>query len=210
MRNSDQEHPAEPMETSDEALMIAYAQGDETALAALVRRYANRLLGYLVRMVADRAQAEDVFQETFLRVHRHAASFRPERRFKPWLFAIASNLAIDVLRRRQRSPIAVSLDAPAPSEQPMLERVPDPAPDPAANALRDEQRTLVRKALDALPPGQRSVVVLAYLEGLSYAETAQSLGCSIGTVKKQVSRALQTLARLLPNPPARFAEGGVT
>ncbi len=208
MRNSHQEENPEAMEQTDEALMTAYVQGDATALAVLVRRYADQLLGYLTRMVASRQQAEDVFQETFLRVHRKAASFTAGRRFKPWLFAIATHLAIDALRRRRRTPVTVSLDAPAADEQPLAARLPDPSPDPAADAIRNEQRAQVRRALDALPPRQRAALVLAYFEGLSYSEAAQSLGCSVGTVKTQMSRAFRTLARILPDAPLRTAQGG--
>jgi RNA polymerase sigma factor (sigma-70 family) len=74
--------------------------------------------------------------------------------------------------------------------------------------MRNEQRAQVRRALEHLPPRQRAALVLAYFEGLTYAEAAQSLGCSVGTVKTQMSRAFRTLARLLPDAPVRPAEGG--
>jgi len=189
MRNSLQNGELNPMETSDEALMTAYQQGDQTALAELVRRYADSLLGYLVRLCMQRQQAEDVFQETFLRVHRKSGSFRAGSRFKPWLYAIATNLAIDSLRRRSRW--FVSLDE---EEKPIV----DPNPTPSESAAQTDRQLQVRKALESLPPRQRATVVLTYFEGLSYPEAAQSLGCSVGTVKTQMSRALVTLERLLP------------
>lgn len=190
MRNSLQNGELNPMETSDEALMNAYQQGDQTALAGLVRRHADSLLGYLVRLCMQRQQAEDVFQETFLRVHRKAGSFRAGNRFKPWLYAIATHLAIDSLRRRSRWFVSLEED-----EKPII----DPGPTPSESAAQSDRQTQVRKALEALPPRQRATVVLTYFEGLSYPEAAQSLGCSVGTVKKQMSRALETLARLLPD-----------
>lgn len=98
MRNNQQNGELEFMEPNDEMLMTAYQQGDQTALAGLVRRYADSLLGYLTRLCMQRQQAEDVFQETFLRIHRKAGSFRAGSRFKPWLYAIATHLAIDNLR----------------------------------------------------------------------------------------------------------------
>ena len=170
--------------------MTAYQQGDPTALAGLVRRYADPLLGYLVRLCMQRQQAEDVFQETFLRIHRKANRFRAGSRFKPWLYAIATHLAIDSLRRPSRW--FVSMD----EEETELV---DPRPIPSESAARDDRQAQVRKALESLPPRQRATVVLTYFEGLSYPEAAQSLGCSVGTVKKQMSRALETLARLLPD-----------
>ena len=190
MRNNQQNGELEFMEPNDEVLMTAYQQGDQTALAGLVRRHADPLLSYLVRLCMQRQQAEDVFQETFLRVHRKAGSFRAGSRFKPWLYAIATHLAIDSLRRRSRWFVSLEED-----EKPIV----DPGPTPSESAARSDRQTQVRQALESLPPRQRATVVLTYFEGLSYPEAAQSLGCSVGTVKKQMSRALETLARLLPD-----------
>jgi len=190
MRNSQQNGELKPVESSDEALMTAYQQGDQTALAGLVRRYADPLLGYLTRLCMQRQQAEDVFQETFLRVHRNARRFRADGRFKPWLFAIATNLAIDSLRRRSRW--FLSLD----DEE---KEIADPNSTPAESAAKSDLRAQVREALESLPPRQRATVALTYFEGLSYPEAAKSMGCSVGTVKKQMSRALETLARILPD-----------
>ncbi|MFH0952851.1 MAG: sigma-70 family RNA polymerase sigma factor [Verrucomicrobiota bacterium] len=208
MRNTPQSEPLDGSERSDEVLMAAYQNGEESALAELVRRYANLLLGYLTRMNLVQQQAEDVFQETFLRVHTKARSFRTEGRFKPWLFAIATNLALDTLRRQRRRPPPLSLDAEDAQHRSLMDRVPDRGPDPAEAAARADQRARVRRALEALPPRQRATVTLAYFEGLSYPEAAAALGCSVGTVKKQMSRALRTLARLLPDANPETIGGG--
>jgi RNA polymerase sigma-70 factor, ECF subfamily len=210
MRNEPQSEPPEPAERSDELLMIAHRNGSESALAELVRRYANPLLGYLNRMNLIHQQAEDVFQETFLRVHAKACSFRPDGRFKPWLFAIATRVAIDNLRRQRRRPSTVSLDAENGQDRSLMDQLPDAGPDPAETAARADQRARVRRALEGLSPKQRAIVVLTYFEGLSYPEAAQSLGCSVGTVKKQMSRALLKLARLLPEENHEASAGGVS
>jgi RNA polymerase sigma-70 factor (ECF subfamily) len=209
MRTS--EHPAESnaMELTDEALMQAHQHGDAAALAELVRRYANPLLGYLTRMNRDPQQAEDLFQETFLRVHTRAATFQPARRFKPWLYAIATHLSLDLLRRRERRPRLLSLDAEPAEGLPLAEQVADPGPDPSEAAARNDLRGRIRAAVETLPPRQRATLVLAYFEGLSYPETARTLGCTTGTVKKQMSRALHRLARLLPEAAPRPAEEGI-
>lgn len=178
----------------DEVLMAQFQQGDSGALETLVRRYADPLLGFLVRMTSDRAAAEDLFQETFLRVHLKAKSFTPSRRFKSWLYAIAAHLAIDRRRQIVRAP-SVSLEE---NEERLMNLLPDQRPTPADDAIISERKIRVRHAVDTLPARQRATLVLAYFEGLSYSEVAAAMGCSVGTVKTQVSRALHTLSRILP------------
>lgn len=184
----------------DEVLMASYQQGDVSALESLVRRYADPLLGFLVRMTSNRAQAEDLFQETFLRVHLKAGTFKPSLRFKSWLYAIAAHLAIDARRKAARAPATLPLET---ETERLIDHLPDGKPSPADNAVLADRKAQVRGAVDALPPRQRATLVLAYFEGLTYPEVAAAMGCSVGTVKTQVSRALQTLSRLLP-------EGGLS
>lgn len=189
-------------ERSDEELMDLHRQGDTCAFESLVRRYADPLLGFLVRTTNDRAAAEDLFQETFLRVHQKAGSFRPGARFKSWLYAIAAHLAVDRHRRQARAPTR-SLDAG--EEERLMDHLPDPAPGPAHAADTADQRARVRAAVNQLAPRQRATLELAYFEGLSYPEVAAALGCTVGTVKTQVSRALHILARSLPDPRSEHA-----
>lgn len=196
------------MPESDEALMAMYQRGGTEALDVLVRRHANALLGYLVRLTGDRHHAEDLFQETFVRVHVKASTFQTGLSFKRWLFAIATNLSMDFFRRRKRQPLLLSPDGGAEDPERMAQAVPDTAPDPAAQAVSAESKKRVVQALDSLPPRQRATLVLAYFEDLSYAEVARAMGCSVGTVKTQVSRALTTLARILPDARREALEGG--
>ncbi len=95
---------------SDEALMAAHLNGDTTAFEELVRRHGGSLLGYLTRMSGNRDRAEDFFQETFKRVHQKGHTFNVEGRFKPWLFAIATNVTMSGLRKTSRRPRVVSLN----------------------------------------------------------------------------------------------------
>lgn len=201
MRNSPQMQPVKDIAESDEALMLQFQQGGQDALESLVRRYADPLLGFLVRLCRDRTQAEDLFQETFLRVQSRAHQFTSGRRFKSWLYAIAAHLAIDH-QRRSRWRSWLSLDAPGPHEESPMQYLTDDHPDPARVAAGEDRKREVRAALDRLPARQRATLVLAYFEDLPYAEVAAVMGCSVGTVKTQVSRALDTLARLLPDPEA--------
>ncbi len=186
---------------SDENLIAAHLEGDPTAFRELVCRYGDGVLGYLCHMTGNRDQAEDLFQETFKRVHEKAYTFRGEG-FKSWLFTIATRVTIDGVRRRKRR-MTVSLNQESDCDEqtsPPLAGVADEnAADPADELVRQEQKEQVRRAVESLPTGQRATLVLAYYQQLSYREVAQALGCSVGAVKTQMSRALATLAQRLPD-----------
>jgi RNA polymerase sigma-70 factor (ECF subfamily) len=153
-------------------------------------------------MSRNREQAEDLFQETFKRVHEKAHTYRGSN-FKSWLFRIATHVAIDGLRKRKRLRV-VSLDQPLDcpgGNCETLEAVTaaDDACNPSEQAQRAEQAEQVREAIGALPAKQRATLVLAYYQQLTYREVGATLGCSIGTVKTQMYRALRTLAERLPD-----------
>jgi RNA polymerase sigma-70 factor (ECF subfamily) len=185
------------VEPSDEALIAAHRTGDSAAFGELVRRYADSLLGYLVRMIGDRQHAEDVFQETFIRVHAHAGRFCDDGRFKTWLFTIATRRSIDLLRKRGRGLVCISLDDDN-GETNLEKELPDSSGDPSFHAERKEVKEKVRAAVESLPGQQRAVLLLTYFHGLSYPEAAVALQCSVGTVKTHMSRALKSLAKKLP------------
>ncbi|MHC4656308.1 MAG: RNA polymerase sigma factor [Planctomycetota bacterium] len=186
----------------DKSLIDAHLEGDTTAFGELVRRYGDSLLGYLTRMTGNREQAEDLFQETFKRVHEKADTFRGSR-IKSWLFAIATNVAIDGFRRSKRLQVTSlnqKLDC-ADDESRELGAivVADNSYEPSQKAIMTERKEQIRQALELLPARQRATLVLAYFQQLSYPEVAQVLGCSVGTVKTQMYRALKTLAQRLPD-----------
>jgi RNA polymerase sigma-70 factor (ECF subfamily) len=189
------------MGSSDENLIAAHVRGDPAAFCELVRRYGDGVLGYLYHMTGNRSQAEDLFQETFKRVHEKAPTFRGGR-FKSWLFTIATRAAIDSSRRRRRmSMISLDQNDDCDGENPsqagtLADRN---AVDPADELVKEEQKQQVRRAIEALPVKQRATLVLAYYQQLSYSEVAEAMGCSLGTVKTQMSRALAALARTLPD-----------
>jgi RNA polymerase sigma-70 factor (ECF subfamily) len=188
------------MGCSDESLVAAHVAGDPAAFCELVRRYGDGVLGYLFHMTGNRGQAEDLFQETFKRVHEKAHTFRGGH-FKSWLFTIATRAAIDCRRRRRLT--LVSLDQPDDCGEENRSQAgalaDDNAADPADELVRQEQKQQVRQAIDMLPVKQRAALVLAYYQQLSYQEVAQVMGCSIGSVKTHMSRALAALARKLPD-----------
>jgi len=189
------------MENTDKSLIDAHRRGDPAAFGQLVRRYGDSVLGYLVRMSGNREKAEDFFQETFKRVHEKAHTFRGPQ-FKGWLFRIATNVALDGIRRGKRVK-TLSLNHQfdcdnSNSDQLGAVALVDNSYNPSEQALKAEQAEQVRRAIQLLPERQRATLVLAYYQQLSYPDVAEVLGCSVGTVKTQMFRALKTLANKLP------------
>ncbi len=175
---------------SDETLIALLLAGDATALAPLVARHHRPLLGYLYHLVGgDRALADDLTQETFARLLR-PATYQPGRPFKPWLYAIATNLARDHFRSAAIARTTTGSDAS------MLERH-DPAPGPEEWVLATEQRQLVGTALSRLGPEYRAALLLRFYHDLSLREIADALGVPLGTVKSRLSVGTHRLRDLL-------------
>ncbi len=192
----------------DVRLMLAYRSGDEAALAELYRRWAPRLLRYLERIVRQPAVAEELLQDTFLRVVDARARYAPEARFSSWLFHIARNLACNELARaRSRHPHDSADAAEAPADgRPHLVLVADaPTPD----VLADGRRTRARfeQAFATLPEPQQSALWLAVVEGRPYEEIAAVLGTSVQSVKNRVHRARAALADRMQEAAPLAAEG---
>lgn len=188
------------METTDKSLIEAHLSGDTSAFAELVNRYGDGMLGYLTKICGNRQQAEDFFQETFKRVHEKASTFRGGK-FKSWLYTIATRVAYDSFRRHKKLKFVSLnsvLDANSDSADISSGCVDGNCPTPHEEVEKAELRAKVRQALSKLPHKQRTTVVLAYYEKLSYAQVAEVLDCSVGTVKSQMFRALKKLAIHLP------------
>jgi RNA polymerase sigma-70 factor (ECF subfamily) len=154
-----------------------------------------------MRMSSNHYQAEDLFQETFKRVHEKAHTFRGGQ-FKNWLFTIATHVAIDGMRKRKRTRMVSlnqRLDCINNSEELSAVALADDSYEPSQEAAKAEQVEKVRDAIESLPAKQRATLVLAYYQQLSYTEVAKVLGCSLGTVKTQMYRALRTLGQKLPD-----------
>jgi RNA polymerase sigma-70 factor (ECF subfamily) len=172
-------------DADNEGAALAQA-GDRQAFTLLVRRHQERVFRFVQRMLGDREEAMDLTQETFIRAYRGLPGWRPEARFGTWLFQIAHNATLDVLRRRARVEF-VPLDAGTPEEAAFDPR--DTAPLPQ-DRLADRQRIgLLEHALRALPAEQREILLLRELEDMSYAEIAATLGINEGTVKSRLARA---------------------
>ena len=181
------------------ALLQRARAGDAEAFEQLIEPHVGRLYNYLARMVGDPADAEDLTQDAILRVHRAIGSFRGGATFQTWLYRIATNIAVDALRRRARRSARVSsLDDPLQAEQGLVAReVRDTQRDPQQRAEASELTAEVQKAIDQLSPKLRAVVVLFDLQGLTYDEIAQALALPLGTVKSRLFNARSRLRELL-------------
>ena len=170
--------------------------GDEAAFAQLLETWELPVKRLLARFVQNTAEAEDLAQEAFVRVWQQRDRFRPDGEFRPWLFAIAVNLARNRLRWWRRRP-AVSLDAwtdHAPVE------LADAALNQAAAVERREQIEAVRAAIAGLPANLREAVILFEYEELSHAEISAALGCSAKAVETRLYRARELLRTGLMRP----------
>jgi RNA polymerase sigma-70 factor (ECF subfamily) len=171
---------------SDEALLVASRSGDRNAFRVLIERYRDDLLRFLVRFLGSRTAADDVFQETFLQVHLASHSFDQERRFRPWLYAIASNKARDYHRRNRRRPMA-SLSAPLrDGEGSLAELIAEDRAGPDAPASAAEIASSVKRLVDEMPSHYREILLLAYFQKLSYQQIADALAIPLGTVKSRL------------------------
>ena len=180
-----------PEQLSDESLAARVARGDSAALEALYDRHASAVLGVLLKVIGDRAIAEDALQETFWRVWKGASTYQSERgSFIGWLFRIARNLAIDAHRRMNVRPQPLSgaddMDA-------LSDRTSDPDTDVAEQAQADFRNRQIRSALASLPQVQRQVIQLAYFYGMTRQEIAEATGEALGTIHTRARLGLQKL-----------------
>lgn len=185
-------------EQSDEQLLVRYRDVHERpAFEELVHRYEKELYSYLRRYLADPTLAEDVFQATFLQVHLKCNQFEADKKFRPWLYTIATNQAIDAQRRNKRHRMA-SLDRQnvGDGEQEvgsLVDLLVNKAAAPSSRMEAVEQRDWVRQAVSELPESLRSAVALIYYQGLKYREAADALNIPVGTVKSRLHTAILKL-----------------
>lgn len=166
-------------------------RGEPDAFDALLNRYQNRLFRYLVRLTANTAQAEDLFQQTWLKVMTGIHRYDEGRPFEPWLFSIARNLAIDYLRRVS----ALSLDEPSDTGEPRVAGLKTEEPSSLDRLLDRERRGLLERKLQDLPAVYREAVSLRFEEEMTFEEMALVLQAPVSTVKSRVQRALATLRK---------------
>lgn len=171
--------------TEDYALLQEIQRGSEAAFNQLVNRYKNRLFNFVLRMVRTREEAEDLVQETFLRVFQHKNNFNPAYSFSTWIFTIALNLARNFLRRGRKVKFLELFDLQETSEEPAVE--------PSRVALGP----WLEKEIEKLPARYKAPFLLREVDRLPYEEVAEITNLPTGTVKSRVSRARMRLAKNL-------------
>lgn len=176
----------------EKELIRACRSGDESAFEALIRMHENKVYTLCRRMCRDEDNALEAAQDTFLAVWRGIGSFREDSAFSTWLYRLATNACLDILRREKKHGGGVSLD----DEETHLD-LQDSAPQPEEALERSETQRIVREALYALPDGYREVLLLRETEQLSYQEISESTGLELGTVKSRINRARLMLRNYL-------------
>jgi RNA polymerase sigma-70 factor, ECF subfamily len=182
---------------TDEELLLAYRdRGGSDLFSELVHRYERELYSYLRRYLGDAEMAEDAFQAAFLQVHLKCQQYEAGRAFRPWLYTIATNQAIDAQRRSRRHRM-VSLDRAGPKEGDdvgkLLDLLTSKEPSPTALLSSRERSEWLHQAVEQLPAALRDVIELVYFQELKYREAAEALNIPVGTVKSRMHAAVAKL-----------------
>ncbi len=177
----------------DEQLVIACQKGHWEAFESLVARYERKIYSLAFRLSGNAEDANDLAQETFVRLYRSLHTFRGQSAFSTWLYRIATNVCLDELRRRQRHP-TISLDTPMETDEGQMDRdVVDLTELPETVYENKELQEVVQRLIAELSEDHRTVLLLRDFESLSYEEIAEILGCQLGTVKSRLNRARAAL-----------------
>ena len=170
---------------TDEQLIAKFQQGDVQAYDVLVRRYKDQLLNFIYRFVGNRSDAEDIVQETLLRVYKNKHMYKEIAKFSTWVYTIAGNLAKTELRRRKRHKI-FSVSNFVNEERDY--DIPDKAHSPEKQVDSTIQEAIIQKAIEKLPVKFKEVIILRDIQGFAYEEISQILSIPLGTVKSRVNR----------------------
>ncbi len=185
---------SEKISYTDEELIARFQQGDERAYIELVRRYKDRLMNFVYRYLNSREQAEDVVQDTLLKLYTSAHMYREIAKFSTWIFTIAANLAKSELRRIKRRRV-ISIHEMGFDDKEYEIPSEDFNPEKESTASYGEKQ--IQQAIDTLPNQFKTVIILREVQQLSYEEISQILGISIGTVKSRINRGRLRLQKLL-------------
>ncbi len=181
----------------DEDLIVLVQQGQRRPFDELVRRYKGRLFSFILRMVADPVEAEELAQDTLIRAYIHADKYREIARFSTWLFTIATNLVRNRVRRIKRQPRMLSLD-PAPQDDDVAPLdPPDRLADPTRGLEGRELGELIAKATSQIPEKYRIPFLLREVEELTYEEIQMVTGLKLGTVRSRINRARTRFRKLI-------------
>ena len=184
----------------DAELVIACQSGNKEAMECLVKKHQRSVNSLLYQLAPDWSDTSDLAQEVFIRVYRGIHSLRNPKTFRSWLNQIVVNLFYDELRRRPRRLPTLSIDAPIESENgegDLVREIPDPSLKPDERSLIEELDQVIKKAMAQLPEQFRTAIVMRELQGLSYEEISDAIGCELGTVKSRIARARGRLQEVL-------------
>jgi len=173
------------IENDEKQLLLAAQSGDKDAFSELVRVYQSPIRSYCLSMLRNRAIAEEVAQDVFLKAYKNLSGFRHDSKFSTWLYRIASNRCIDLARRNKLASFFSYFD----KEQQPIRAYEERSSVSADVAIPTDAKLALEKLLAALPANYRSILLLREAQGLSYQELADSLGCSIDSVKSRLKRA---------------------
>jgi RNA polymerase sigma-70 factor (ECF subfamily) len=186
----------------DAVLMVQVCRGHEPSFETLLDRHRGAVVNHLYRLVRDRAIAEELAQDVFLRVYRFRNRYQPEAKFSTWLFRITTNVALNWRRDTRRETTHLRLDAPLHDTRQI--QVPDQTLRADQQLLAEYHAKEIRDAIDSLPNKQLAAVLMHKYEGMDYATIAEVLDCSIPALKSLLFRAYETLRRRLAHfaPPS--------
>jgi len=188
---------AQETELNDAQLLKRFKQGDEAAFERLVDRYRLPLFNYIYRLVGDKHNAEDLFQDVFVRMFNAISDYQEQGKFASWIFGIANNLAIDFLRKKGRQKFLFVENIMPDSEKNYLDSVPDLSCSPQDFIEQKELQEILKHAINQLPIAQRQVLLMREHSNLSFKEIAEILDCSINTVLGRMRYALFNLRNIL-------------
>ncbi|MCZ6680212.1 MAG: sigma-70 family RNA polymerase sigma factor [Candidatus Poribacteria bacterium] len=186
------------MRTSDEELMMKCRNGDMSAFELLVMRYKDLITNYIYRSISDYHRAEDLAQETFLRVFKSASHYEPKSQFKNWIYLIATNLCRNEIRNRNRRNTAFLDDCVAEDEDVNYSALmQDVSQLPDELYEKKERQLMIQQTINSLPDNQRLALLLVTYQNLRYDEIAEVLNCTVSAVKSLIHRARQNMKKLL-------------
>jgi len=195
----------------DADLVTRFNRGDEAAFNEIMNRYYNKILGLALNLLRNHADAEEIAQDTFLRVHRGLANFRGDSSLATWLYRIALNLARNrywyFFRRRRQDSISIDRRMGEDTDATFGDFIAADRGDPAQQTVTNEFATLIARCIANLEPCHREILTMRTSLHLSYDEIAVSMGLNVGTVKSRISRARESLRALLAQAAPEFALG---
>ena len=188
------------LKISDQSLVKQYVQGNEACLEMLINRHKNRIFTTIHLIVKDTYIAEDLFQETFIKIIRNLkrGKYNEEGKFLPWAIRIARNMAIDYFRKMKRMPTITGSDG-----DDVFRKIKLAVDNKEEQIIRTEKESMVRSVIDKLPPEQRQVLILRHYGDLSFKEIAEMTGVSINTALGRMRYALNNMRKMMEHSPLR-------